>query len=438
MGEQAFKQQRVLIIGGGFGGIAAAKQLKGLDAEIALIDKRNHHLFQPLLYQVATAALNPSDIAAPIRRVFRHQDNVNVVMGEVQSVDLARKCVEIQGQCVPFDYLVLAAGATHSYFGNDHWADLAPGLKTIEDATEIRRRFLLAFEAAELETDDDARAACLTFVVVGGGPTGCELAGSMIEIAHEVIPADFRHVDTKTARVILIQGADRLLPAMSESSSAAAKKQLEQLGVEVRLGVRVTDIKEDGVYCGEEFVSAHNVLWAAGVKASPLGESLGVAIDRAGRVIVEADLSIPGHPHAFVIGDQAAAKSADTGEPVPGVAQGAIQGGAFVGKIIRKEIQASQRGADAPKRGQFSYFDKGNLATIGKNKAVADIFGVKIHGFLAWLIWAAVHILFLINFRSKVAVAINWLWTYVFLNRGARLITGKGEIRLKRPPEFRG
>ncbi|WOO39421.1 NAD(P)/FAD-dependent oxidoreductase [Rubellicoccus peritrichatus] len=428
--------ERILIVGGGFGGVSAAKELKDLPVEVGVIDRRNYHLFQPLLYQVATAALNPSDIASPIRRIFRHQKNVGVFLGEVDQVDLSGQCIRIDGESVPFDYLVLAAGATHSYFGNDQWAKYAPGLKTIDDATEIRRRFLLAFEAAEVETDPEARSACLTFIVVGAGPTGCELAGAMAEIAHNIIPADFRHIDTTTARVILIEGGPRVLGAMSEKCSKAAHEQLESLGVEIMLNTSVTEIQEDGVRCGETFVAAQNVLWAAGVKASPLGESLGVELDRSGRVIVNPDLSIPEHPNVFVIGDQAAAKCAKTGKPIPGVAQGAMQGGAFVGKIIRKEFEAKQRSESSPKRNAFTYFDKGNLATIGRNKAVADAFGVKLKGLPAWIIWAAVHILFLVNFRSKVAVAISWCWTYLFSDRGARLITGKSKIAIKRPPKF--
>lgn len=427
---------RVLIVGGGFGGVSTAQQLKGCSVEIGLVDRRNYHLFQPLLYQVATAALNPSDIAAPIRKVFRHQKNVSVFLGEVERVDLSTQCVFIEDQAIPFDYLVLAAGATHSYFGNDQWAKYAPGLKTIDDATEIRRRFLLAFEAAEIETDPDARRACLTFVVVGAGPTGCELAGAMAEIAHNTIPADFRHVDTTTARVILVEGGPRVLAAMSEESSKSAQKQLESLGVEISLNTRVTDISEDGVHCGESFIAAHNVLWAAGVKASPLGESLGVELDNSGRVKVNPDLSIPGHANVFVIGDQAATTDAKSGKQVPGVAQGAMQGGTFVGKIIREEVSAKQQNKTPAARGAFSYFDKGNMATIGKNRAVADTFGITLKGFVAWIAWAGVHILFLVNFRSKVFVGISWLWTYLFGDRGARLITGKGKIRIKRPPTF--
>lgn len=424
------KKPRVVIVGGGFGGVATAKQLKKTDVDVVLIDRRNYHLFQPLLYQVATAALNPSDIAAPIRKIFRKQKNLRSILGAVENVDLEARKVYVKGQPVSYDYLVLAAGATHSYFGNDQSAEHAPGLKTLDDATEIRRKFLLSFEAAEVETDEAAKEACLTFVVIGGGPTGCEMAGAMAEVARS-IPDDFRHVDTKTARVILIQSGKRVLKSFPQESSDAAYDQLKELGVEIKLGPRVTEVRKDGVVCGEEFIAANNVFWAAGVKSSPLGETLGVELDRSGRVIVEPDLSVTGHPNVFVIGDQASAKDAKTGDPVPGVAQGAIQGGDYVGKIIRKELEDDTW----VERGEFTYFDKGNLATIGRNKAVADIRGFKLSGFPAWFIWAVVHIMFLVNFRSKISVAFSWAWTYLLGSRGARLITGKSDYVIKQPPE---
>jgi len=428
--------KRVVIVGGGFGGVAAAKPLRKSDVEIALIDRRNYHLFQPLLYQVATAALNPSDIAAPIRRIFRSQKNISVLMGEVVSADLENQLIETEDQKIRYDYLVMAAGATHSYFGNDQWSETAPGLKKISDATKIRKQVLLAFESAEMETDSDARQACLTFVVIGAGPTGCELAGAMAEIAGQTIPKDFRHVDTTTARVILIEGAPRVLGAFPEKSSASALRQLEELGVEVLLNQMVTDVTREGVSCGDTFIPAMNVLWAAGVKASPLGDTLGVDLDRAGRVIVEEDLSVPGHPNVFVVGDQAAATDPKTEKLVPGVAQGAMQGGEYVGKLIREEVAALANGKDKPDRKPFSYFDKGNMATIGKHRAVADIGGIQFGGYLAWLAWALVHIVFLIDFRSKLTVAISWAWTYLFTDRGARLITGMAKVNVKRPPEL--
>ncbi len=426
-GSRSNRKPRVVIVGGGFGGIAAAKQLRKVDVEVVLIDRRNYHLFQPLLYQVATAGLDPSDIAAPIRRIFRKQKNLRSVLTRVDSVDLKGGKVHMPDQSLRYDYLVLAAGATHSYFGNEQWAKFAPGLKTLDDATEIRRKFLLSFEAAEVECDLEARKALLTFVVVGGGPTGCEMAGSMAEVARS-IPADFREVDTSTARVILIQSGDRVLKSFPQESSDAAYDQLKELGVEMKLGKRVTEVREDGVICGDEFIAAKNVLWAAGVKASDLGGSLGVEQDRSGRVIVESDLSVPGHPNVFVIGDQAAAKDAKTGDPVPGVAQGAIQGGGFVGKIIRKELKKPNK----VKRGEFKYFDKGNLATIGRNRAVADIRGWKLKGFTAWFIWAVVHIMFLVNFRSRISVFFSWFCTYLMGSRGARLIMGGSDYSVKK------
>jgi len=429
---------RVVIVGGGFGGIEAARALADAPVEVLMIDRRNYHLFQPLLYQVATAALNPSDIAAPIRRVFRRQRNVNVLLAEVTAVDLARRQVRIDQLPVAYDHLVLAAGSTHSYFGHDEWEQRAPGLKTIDDATEIRRRFLLAFEAAEMEADDESRKASLTFVVVGGGPTGVELAGAMTEIARNIIPPDFRHVDTRTARVILIEGLPRVLPGMPERCSADALEQLRSLGVEVMLETRVTDVHADGVHCGDTFVAAHNVFWAAGVKASPLGETMGVELDRAGRVKVAADLSVPGHPEVFVVGDQAAVEDPDNGGQVPGVAQGALQAGRFVGGLLRRELEARAAGTEPPARPRFRYHDKGSLATIGRNKAVAAIGSVRLRGLVAWLIWAGVHVLFLVNFRSKLAVATSWLWTYLFHDRGARLITGRSEVRVRKPPDLGG
>ena len=424
------RNPRVVIVGGGFGGVAAAKKLKKTDVDVVLIDRRNYHLFQPLLYQVATAALNPSDIAAPIRKIFSKQKNLRSILGEVENVDLANRKVYLKGQPVEYDYLVLAAGATHSYFGNDQWSKFAPGLKTLDDAVEIRRKFLLSFEAAEVETDPEARRACLTFVVVGGGPTGCEMAGAMAEVARS-IPDDFREVDTKTASIILIQGSDRVLDAFPKESSDDALKHLEEMGVEVILNQFVTEVSADGVKYGEKFIATNNVFWAAGVKASPLGESLGVELDNAGRVIVEPDLSVTGYPKVFVIGDQAAAKSSKTGKLVPGVAQGAMQGGDFVGNIIHHELKDETW----LERGELSYFVKGNLATICSNKAVADISGFNLKGFLVWFIWVAVHVLFLVKVRSRSSVAFSWSWTYFLRSRGARMITRKSDYQIKRPSD---
>lgn len=427
---------RVVIVGGGFGGLAAAQALKRAPVDVLLIDRRNHHLFQPLLYQVATAALSPADIAAPIRKVLRRQRNAEVLLAEVTGIDTAARTVFVGSHSLPYDYLILAAGATHSYFNHPEWEQHAPGLKTIEDATEIRRRFLLAFESAEVEADAEARRAALTFVIVGGGPTGVELAGAIAEIARSVIPQDFRRVDTRTARVVLVEALPRILPAMPEKCSTDAKKQLEELGVEVLLNTRVTRVDESGVVAGdrgEVILPARNVFWAAGVKASPLGALLGAECDRAGRVVVQPDLSVPRHPEVFVVGDMAAVHDPRTGALVPGVAQGALQGGRHAARIIAAEVEAKQRGHEAPARPAFVYVDKGNMATIGRYRAVADIAGRRLRGLIAWVIWSTVHVLFLINFRSRLAVMLSWVWTYLFFDRGARLITGNSNLTVVRP-----
>jgi NADH dehydrogenase len=423
---------RVVIVGGGFGGLNAARALAESPVEVVLVDRRNHHLFQPLLYQVATATLSPADIATPIRKVLKNQANASVIMAEATGVDVESDRLLTDVGDLRYDFLVLAAGATHSYFDNDHWEPAAPGLKTIDDATEIRRRFLLAFESAELESDPEARQAALTFVVVGAGPTGVELAGALAEIAHETIPLDFHLVDTTTARIILVEALDRVLPGMDERCSADALVALESLGVEVRLGTRVTDIDSEGVSFGGDRIAANNVFWAAGVQASGLGAGLDVELDRAGRVKVADDLSLPGHHNVFVIGDLAHVVDPATGDLVPGVAQAAIQGGRHVAKIIDREARAGAAGRPAPARTAFRYRDKGTLATIGRNKAVADLGRVKFRGFLAWFLWAAVHVMFLISFRNRLTVMIGWVWNYLFFDRGARLITGSKKVRLRR------
>lgn len=429
----------MVIVGGGFGGLNAARALADAPVDVVLVDRSNHHLFQPLLYQVATAALSPADIASPIRKVLKKQANATVVLAEAREVDREREVVRTELGDIGFDFLVLAAGATHSYFSNDQWAPYAPGLKTIDDATEIRRRFLLAFEAAELERDPEARLAALTFVVVGAGPTGVELAGALSEIAHEAIPHDFKMVDTTTARVVLVELKDRVLPAMDERCSADAHRALEELGVEVVVGTEVTAIDEGGVTMGGDRIAADNVFWAAGVQASPLGRSLGVELDRAGRVKVGPDLSIPGHDRIFVIGDQAHAVDRETGAMVPGLAQGAIQGGRYVAGIIAAEAEAAAAGRPASERGPFRYRDKGTLATIGRNKAVADIRGLKLRGFVAWFLWVVVHVMFLVSFRNRIAVMFGWIWSYFFYDRGARLITGNRKVKVRRslfvPPD---
>jgi len=421
---------RVVIVGGGFGGLAAAKELARLPVDVVLFDQRNHHTFQPLLYQVATAALSPADIASPIRHILKRQRNCRVVLGKVTGIDLARRRLILPGAEVEYDWLVLAAGATHSYFGHDEWEPLAPGLKSVEDATEIRKRILLAFESAEYEGSESERRAALTFAVVGGGPTGVELAGAIKEIAAKTIQADFRHIDTGTTRVILLQGGDRLLGQFAPDLSERALHDLEALGVEVRLNARVTGITPLGVSIGEEVLPARNVFWAAGVQANPIARTLGTALDRSGRVIVDPDLSVPGHPQAFVIGDMAAATSAQDSKPVPGVAQGAIQMGRYVGRIIADELRP---GRSAKERGPFSYNDKGSMATIGRWRAVAEIGRARFGGPFAFVLWAVVHVVSLISVRNRLAVAANWFWQLLTATRGARLITGEAVLSVKVP-----
>jgi NADH dehydrogenase len=409
-----------VVIGAGFGGINVCKALKGAKAVVSLVDKQNYHLFQPLLYQVAGAALSPADVAYPIRRIFRAQKNVRVCLAQATGINLAERRIEFHKDSTHFDYLVLAAGATHSYFGHDEWRLEAPGLKSIEDAVEIRKRILLAFEEAEYELNETTRRAKLTFVIVGGGPTGVELAGVLKEIAVDTIKDDFHNVDTSTARIVLIDASSRLLPTFDPELSARAQRDLERMGIEVILNSSVTQVDAHGVALGDTRIEAQNVFWAAGVKASPLAQTLGVPLDRAGRVVVNPDLSIPGHKQVFVIGDMAAAQDALTGAPVPGVAQAAIQEGAFVGEIIKHELQTNQTN----RRPTFAYRDKGSMATIGKAKAVAQIGNLKFGGLTAWLLWSFVHVAFLVGFRNKVFVVLSWVWNYTLSARGARLIVG--------------
>ncbi|TMA28643.1 MAG: NAD(P)/FAD-dependent oxidoreductase [Deltaproteobacteria bacterium] len=410
------------MVGGGFGGLYAARALRRAPAAVTLADRSNHHLFQPLLYQVATAALSPANIAVALRRVLRRQRNVSVVMAEAVAVDLRRKRVELQGGALDYDYLVLATGATHSYFGHDDWAAHAPGLKTLDDALEIRRRMLLSYEAAERETDPDRREALLTFVVVGGGPTGVELAGALAEIARHVLLRDFRRIDPAAARVVLVEAGPRLLPAFPADLSQAALERLQRMGVQVRLGIAVTGIDGRGVALGAERIESRCVLWAAGVQASPLARSLGVPLDRAGRVPVEPDLSVPGAPEVFAIGDLAAMKMPD-GRPVPGVAPAAIQSGRHAARNIRRLLRGE-------KTEPFRYLDKGSLATIGRAAAVAQIGRLHLSGFIAWVLWLVVHILTLIGFRNRFIVLIEWAVVYLRYERGARLITGGAQPRL--------
>ena len=429
-------RKKVIIVGGGFGGLHAGRSLKRADVDVTIIDRRNFHLFQPLLYQVATGGLSPANIAAPIRSIFRRQKNAKVVLGEVVGVDPAQKTVEVhsmepgesetQSQTLSYDWLIVAAGATHSYFGNDQWEETAPGLKTIEDATEIRRRVLAAFEAAEVESDPKRRDELLTFVVVGGGPTGVELSGAISELSRHTLLHDFRNIEPDHAKVILVDGNARVLAHFAPKLSHKAEVSLEKLGVDMRLEAHVTSIlpsqvtfksKVDG---SETTIATRTVLWAAGVAGVPLGKTLaettGVTADRGGRVPVQADLTIEGHPEIFVIGDLAACKDKD-GKPLSGVAQVAMQQGGFASRSIKLELKG--RSNTKP----FRYSDKGSLATIGRRKAIADLGFLKFSGFFAWMLWLFVHIVTLAKFSNRVLVLFQWAWNYLTFNRSARLIT---------------
>jgi len=406
----------VVILGGGFGGLYAAKALRGAPARVTLVDRRNHHLFQPLLYQVATAGLNPADIAAPIRSILRGQSNVSVIMAEAVAVDVPGRRVALADGEIAYDSLIVATGATHSYFGNDGWAPHAPGLKTIEDALEIRRRVLSAYESAEREPDPARRREWMTFVIVGAGATGVEMAGALAEISRHALSREFEHIDPRSARIILVEGTPRVLPTYPPGLSDRARRQLERLGVEVWTEARVTAIDERSVSLGEEKVAARTVVWAAGVQASPLVRSLGVPLDRAGRVLVTPELTIPGRSDVFVIGDLVALEQ--DGKPVPGVSPAAIQQGRHAARNVVRLLRGEPL---AP----FRYLDKGNFATIGRGAAVADIpGGIRISGFLAWAAWMAIHIFFLIGFRNRVLVMFQWAYSYMTFRRGARLITG--------------
>ncbi len=415
---------RVVIVGGGFGGLAAGRELAGAPLQVTLVDSRNYHLFQPLLYQVATAALNPADIAVPIRRILRYQRNLTVLLGCADSIDLSGRRVILCDGELPFDYLILATGATHSYFGHDEWREPAPGLKTVEDAIEIRRRVLVAYEAAEREPDIGAGIEeWMTFVIVGGGPTGVELAGALAEISRRVLERDFRRIKPRLSRIVLIEAADRVLPSMSPHSSAAAERELRRLGVEVMLSTPVLDVDDSRVCFKGGQIATHTVLWAAGVAASPIGRSLGVPLDRHGRVMVNQDLTIPGTPRVFVIGDLA--QVSFEGQQVPGVAAAAMQEGRHAARMILRAI----RGARTE---PFHYFDKGVLAAVGRGVAVADLRRLKLSGFVAWLAWLFVHIFYLIGFRSRFFVIAQWAIVYLRNERGARLITGNVEPLLHR------
>jgi NADH dehydrogenase len=407
----------IVLVGAGFGGLAVAHGLAGAAVRITIIDQRNHHLFQPLLYQVGTASLATSEIAWPIRHLVRKRKEVTTLLGVVTGVDTDGRTVLLEdGATVPYDTLVLATGARHAYFGHDEWENYAPGLKTLEDATSIRRRILLSLERAERETDPARRAALLTFVIVGGGPTGVELAGSIAELVHQNLPEDFRHVDTRTARVLLIEAGPRILPSFTPDLSAYAHTALERLGVEIQLGLPVSDCNGQGVVYGGRAVAAEVVLWAAGVRASPAAAWLNLEADSAGRVKVEPDLTVPGHAEIFVIGDTATI-SAWKGKPTPGIAPAAKQQGVHVARTIKSRLQGDSQ------RRPFRYKHSGNLATIGKRSAVIDFGWIKIRGWLAWWIWGLAHIYFLIGLRNRLAVALSWLWIYATGNRSACLIT---------------
>src|SRR5215475_187558 len=425
MKEPHNQKPNVIIIGAGFGGLQAAKKLAGENVRVTVIDRTNYHLFQPLLYQVATAALSPADIAAPVRAVLSKFKNVEVILAEVESVDVDAKKVKTADLEIDYDYLILATGARHSYFGHNDWEKLAPGLKSLEDAIELRRRILMAFEYAEKIDDEAARKAAMTFVIIGGGPTGVEMAGAIAEISRYTLARDFRHIDPSRARVILIEGDSRLLSAFPADLSQSAQKQLTHLGVDVRTGVRATNINEDGVQLGDEFIPCRVKIWAAGNNASFVGKTLGAPIDRVGRIVVNDDLSIPGHPEVQVIGDLANF-SYQTGEPLPGVSPVAIQQGRQAARNILRMIRGEK-----PK--PFQYFDKGSMATIGRNKAVADLKFFHLSGLFAWLAWLFVHIIFLVGFRNRLLVLIQWAWAYLTFDKGARLITRNFQSE-HRPP----
>jgi NADH dehydrogenase len=413
---------RVVIVGAGFGGLETVYRLAGAPVEVTLVDRRNHHLFQPLLYQVATAALGPSEIAWPIRYLLRGRREVTTLLATVTGIDPAAHCVMLEGgDTLSYDTLVLATGARHAYFGHDEWEPFAPGLKTLEDATTLRRRILIAFEDAEREHDAAQRAALLTFVIIGAGPTGVELAGTIAELAKDTLPPDFRNIDTRKARVVLIEAGRRVLAGFADELSAYAQASLESLGVEVALGQPVTECSADGVIYGGKNLQAKTIIWAAGVRASPAAEWLGAPADRAGRLQVLPDLTVPGHPEIFAVGDTVTITGPD-GKPVPGIAPAAKQQGRYVASLVRARLRSETLGP-------FVYKHAGNLAQIGKRSAVIDFGRIKLRGAIAWWIWGIAHIYFLIGLRNRLAVAINWLWIYTSSQRGARLITqGRAKV----------
>jgi len=426
---QHVNRPRVVVIGAGFAGLNAAKALSRAPVDVTVVDRKNHHTFQPLLYQVALAVLSPAEIASPVRTVLRKAPNVEVLLGAVVGFDLEKRTVRIDGLELPYDYLVIAAGATHAYFGHPEWEAVAPGLKTLEDALEIRRRVLLAFEEAEREVVAGRDCPPLTFVVVGAGPTGVELAGAISDIAGRHLQKEFRAINPRQSKIILLEGGPRVLPTYPEDLSLSAERQLTQMGVEVRTNAMVTNIQPGMVSVGKEKIPAAVILWGAGVSASPLGKMLGVPTDKAGRVIVEQDLSVPGHPEVLVAGDLASARRSN-GQPVPGVAPAAIQMGKFAARQIRRSL-------DGKPREHFEYLDKGSLATIGRSHAIADFGKLHISGFFAWLAWLFVHLLFLIGFRNRFFVMIEWAWAYLTYNHSARLITERSEREPVETPKAR-
>ncbi len=421
--KKSARRSRVVVVGAGFAGIAAATTLARVNVDVTVIDRRNYHLFQPLLYQVATAALSPADIAWPIRGILSKQDNARVELGRVVGVDRqSRHVLLADGRRIPYDFLILATGARHAYFGHDDWAVAAPGLKKIDDATLIRQRVLLALERAEIEMDPRVQRSLLTFVVIGAGPTGVEMAGAIAELTRTALSCDFRQINPSLAQIVLVEAGARVLPSFSPSLSKRALKALEALGVQVLLGLPVTQCDDTGVEVGGMRISARTIVWAAGVAASPAAKWLGVSADRNGRVMVSKDLSVDGDPNIFAIGDTALA-IADSGKPYPGIAPVAKQMGVYVGQLIARRIRGKHRGEVA----EFRYRDVGNLATIGRKAAVAEFGRVKLWGFPAWLLWAMAHVYFLIGARNRIVVSLNWIWNYVTLERGARLITGATE-----------
>jgi NADH:ubiquinone reductase (H+-translocating) len=410
---------RVVIVGAGFGGLQAARALRNAPVHVSVVDRQNHHLFQPLLYWVATAGLSPADICSPIRGILSKQKNAEVLMEEVTGVDVQEQRVLMGDRSVPYDYLVLATGAHDNYFGHPEWEHNAPGLKSIVDAISLRRKILLSFEAAEMETDPEKVKALLTFVLVGAGPTGVEMAGAIAELAHKALASDFRHIDTRMTRIILIEAAPRILAAFPESLARKTQKKLISMGVEVLTGTPVTDLDEHGVVIDGERINAATIIWGAGVSASPAGKWLGAEVDRAGRVKVSSDLSVPGHANVFVLGDTASAMQ--NGKALPGVAQVAIQGGQYVASVITHRVKGKE--LNKP----FHYRDKGNLATVGRSYAILEIGKIRLTGYYAWLLWLAVHIYFLVGFRNRLVAIFQWAWTYFTYARGARLITFENE-----------